>query len=269
MNNGIYTDLSIEDYHANTTHISATQIKYARQSIKHFHYYVNGKIPREEKSHFHFGNAFELALLSPQEYLNKVAVLPDNELVTEILSDGKTKNARNTNRYKEGVSDFMTKNTGKYLINDCGPESFETIEEMLSSCFQDKIIQGLIKNTEYQLSLFWTDPDTGIQLKTRPDFCKRKKNIIVNLKTTLDGSPEAFSKDLKKYDYPIQAARRSIIFCLTSLNSPFADVNQKSKDSFIPLKNSLSRNDMSILYSKKRALHNPDSPASLPVCIHL
>lgn len=206
MNDGIYTDLSIEDYHNNHTHISATQIKYARQSLRHFDYYVSGKLPREEKTHFDFGNAFELALLAPEEYLKKVAISPDAELVSEILSDGVTKNARNTNRYKEKMNEFFESSVGKYVIHDRGTESFETIEEMLSSCYQDKIIQGLIKNTEYQLSLFWTDPDTGIKLKTRPDFCKRKKNVIVNLKTTLNGSPDAFSKDLKKYDYPIQAA---------------------------------------------------------------
>lgn len=205
MNDGVYNDLSIEDYHSNKTHISATQIKYARQSIKHFHYYISGKLPREEKSHFDFGNAFELALLAPNEYLQRVAISPDAELVSEIMSDGKTKTARNTNRYKEGMKKFLDQNKGKYIIADSGPESFETIEEMLSSCYQDKIIQGLIKNTEYQLSLFWTDPQTGLQLKTRPDFCKRKKSVIVNLKTTLNGSPEAFSKDLAKYGYPLQA----------------------------------------------------------------
>lgn len=206
MKDGIYTDLSIEDYHANKTHISATQIKYARESLKHFQYYISGKMPQGEKSHFSFGNAFELALLAPDEYLKKVAVSPDAELVNEILSDGKTKTARNTTKYKEAMAKFVSENQGKYIINDAGPESFETIEEMLSSCFQDKIIQGLIKNTEYQLSLFWTDPETGIQLKTRPDFCKRKKNIIVNLKTTLDGSPDGFAKDIAKYSYPLQAA---------------------------------------------------------------
>lgn len=34
---------------------------------------------------------------------------------------------------------------------------------------------------------------------------QNKKNVVVNLKTTLDGSPKAFSKDLAKFDYPLQA----------------------------------------------------------------
>ncbi len=67
------------------------------------------------------------------------------------------------------------------------------------------MIQRLINGTQYQLSLFWTDPTTGLKLKTRPDICQVKKNVVVNVKTCLDGSPAAFSKDLGKYDYPMQA----------------------------------------------------------------
>jgi hypothetical protein len=206
MQDGIYDDLSIEDYHANTTHLSATTLKYARESLKHFDWYRTGRLPREDKPQFSFGNAFELALLAPNEYLQKVAVMPEAEWFEEVkASKPDVKTIRNTTIYKERCAQWMNENAGKYVISETGPESFEAIEEMLSSCYQDKIIQGLIKNTEYQLSLFWTDPETGIKLKTRPDICKRKKNVIVNLKTILDGSPDGFSKDLKKWDYPLQA----------------------------------------------------------------
>lgn len=207
MKDGIYDNITIEDYHANTTHVSATTLKYARTSLRHFDWYLSGKLAREAKSQFDFGNAFELALLSPNEYLAKVGVLPEAEWFDEIeKAKPGTKTYRNTTMYRERLAEWQANNQGKYIIAETGPESFETIEEMLSSCYQDSVIQALIKNTEYQLSLFWTDDETGIQLKTRPDICKRKKNVIVNLKTTLDGSPEAFSKDLKKWDYPLQAA---------------------------------------------------------------
>lgn len=206
MNDGIYDNVSIEDYHANQTHLSATTLKYARESLKHFDWYRSGKLPREEKSAFSFGNAFELALLAPDEYLQKVAVMPEAEWFEEVkASMPDVKTVRNTTIYKDRHTAWRNEIAGKYVIAENGAESFETIEEMLSSCYQDKVIQGLIKNTEYQLSLFWTDPDTGIKLKTRPDICKRKKNVIVNLKTTIDGSPEGFSKDIKKWDYPLQA----------------------------------------------------------------
>lgn len=206
MTDGVYTDISIEDYHANTTHVSATVIKYAKESLRHYRWYRDGKLPAVDSTAMQFGNAFELALLSPKEYLQKVSIIPEQEWFDAVLADNQNvKTIRNTTIYKNLYKNWLSLNQGKYHINETGPESFETIEEMLSSCYQDKTIQALIKNTEYQLSLFWTDPDTGVKLKTRPDICKRKKNVVVNLKTTLDGSPQAFSKDMNKYDYPLQA----------------------------------------------------------------
>lgn len=204
--NGIHTDITIEQYHANRTHLSATTLKKARESLKHFDWFRRGKIVQEDKPHFSFGNAFELALLDPKDYLNKVAVMNDTEWIEKAMKEKPdlTK-PRNSGTYQKEYAKFMDENKGKYIINDTGKESFDAIEEMLSSCYQDKYIQGLIKNTEYQLSLFWDDPETGIKLKTRPDICKRKKNVIINVKTTEDGSPAGFSKDLTKYDYPLQA----------------------------------------------------------------
>lgn len=204
---GIHDDITIEDYHANRSHVSATTLKYARQSMKHYQWFRDGRIQREETSAFGFGNAFELALLAPDEYVTKVAVIPDQDWIDGALTEKPDlKQPRLSAYYQKAQKEFFAEQKGKYLINQTGPESFETIECMLDSCFQDAVIQKLIKNTEYQLSLFWTDEETGIRLKTRPDICKRKKNVIVNLKTTLDGSPAGFAKDVGKYGYPLQAA---------------------------------------------------------------
>lgn len=207
MKDGIYTDISIEDYHANKTHLSATQIKIAKRSLKELDWTRRGLIKQEHKSCFDFGNAFELALLDKEGFAQKVAVLKDSEWVEKAMAnDPKLVKPRASKSYNESYNEFMMGREGMYLINDKGPESYETIERMLESCYQDKIIQGLIKNTEYQVSAFWTDEETGLRLKTRPDICKRKKNVLINVKTTLDGSPRGFSKDLANLDYPLQAA---------------------------------------------------------------
>lgn len=206
MNNGIYTDITIEAYHANETHLSSTQIKLAKRSLKQFEWYLQGKIVKEDKPHFSFGNAFELALLNAVEFAEKVAIKPDEEWCREVmnLDEGYSK-PRATSLYKTREREWSIGREGMYTIMDAGKESYETIKHMLDSCYADKIIQGLIRNTEYQLSLFWTDEETGLGLKTRPDICKRKKNVVVNVKTTEDGSPAAFSRELAKYDYPMQA----------------------------------------------------------------
>jgi hypothetical protein len=196
---GIFDNISIDEYHADKDWYSSTGLKRAKKSLKLFKMYQDGYFDNDKKASFDFGNAFELSLLSPDEFMYKVAC--DGEIIMKIRNENpNSKSPRATTEYKN----WYQLNESKYIIPYEGKESFETIQVMLDSCYQDAVIQKLIKGIEYNYSLFWIDKN-GLQLKTRPDFCKIKKNIIVNLKTATDGSPEAFTKDMAKYDYPFQA----------------------------------------------------------------
>lgn len=205
MNDGIYTDISIVDYHANKTHLSATQIKKSRRSLKELHWYLEGKIERIEKMHLDFGNAVELALMNKSLFDQCVAVMDDKLWVDLAMQEKDYDKPRASAIYKKEKDAFMQQSKGKYVIMDHGPESHGVLTKMIESCEADPTIKKLLGGTEYQVSIFWTDPYTGLKLKTRPDVCKAKKNVLVNVKTTLDGSPAGFSRDLAKYDYPIQA----------------------------------------------------------------
>lgn len=203
MNDGVYTDLSIKDYHANRTHYSATQLKMAKKSLKEFEWYIKGKIKPIEGMHLDFGNAFELALLDKDNFLKEVSIEQDEAWIEKALKENpKLTKPRGSAIYKAEAEKFYSLNAGKYIIDS---DNYSKIEHMLESCLRDAVIKKLIANTEYQLSLFWTDKESGLKLKTRPDICKRKKNSIVNLKTAVDGSPKAFSRDIASYDYPLQA----------------------------------------------------------------
>lgn len=206
IENGIHTDISIEAYHANRSHISATSIKEAKVSLKQFDWHRRGLMPKSDGLHFSFGNAFELALLDRKGFEANVAIMQTEFWKAKALEEKpELKVPKSSAKYKGFESQFYSDNDGKYIIPDTGPQSFEAIEAMLTSCYSDETIKKLIEGTEYQLSLFWTDEQTGLNLKTRPDICKRKKNVIVNLKTAEDGSPKKFSRDLVNYDYPLQA----------------------------------------------------------------
>lgn len=212
MKDGIYHNLTINAYHKNDTHISSTNFRKARRSLKEFKWYQDHK-DQERKIHFDFGNAFELALLDPTGYEKEVAMYELEKWEREALKEKPDLiSPRNGKYFQEKYKEFKTKNFEKYLINDTGKESFETIAMMLESCYQDQYIMKLLKNIEYQDSIFWTDKTTGLKLKTRPDVSKFSKAkdgkdyfAIVDVKTAIDGSPEGFSKSLANNDYPFQA----------------------------------------------------------------
>lgn len=205
ISNGIHTDISIKDYHANKSHVSATSIKLAKSSLSLWKYMQTH--PADWKQHFDLGNAFELALFDKKAFEEEVAI-EQTEAWAAMANEGREKPysvVKSSAKYKGEESKFNALNEGKYIIPDVGKQSFSVIEKMLESCHRDEVIQKLISGTEYQLSLFWQDEATGLNLKTRPDICKRKANVIVNLKTMADGSPESFSRELAKWDYPMQA----------------------------------------------------------------
>lgn len=212
IQNGIYTDLSIEDYHANRSHLSSTTLKYARKSLKAFDWYRQGKIPQPKGKHFDMGNAFEIALIDRDQWKTRVAIMDDDMFVAEAVAEAtkagkELTRPKNSGTYQRLKKEFEAENKGKHIINNIdGTASYSAIEEMLSSCFQDRVIQALIENVESNLSCFWTDPDTKLNLKCRPDITQRKKNLIINIKTIEDGSPANFSRELAKFAYPFQAA---------------------------------------------------------------
>src|SRR5687767_9496201 len=85
IDNGIHTNISITDYHLNKSHISATSIKMAKKSLALWKW--SQTHPQEEKLHFSFGNAFELALLDKANFEKNVAILQTASWVAKALAE--------------------------------------------------------------------------------------------------------------------------------------------------------------------------------------
>ncbi|MFC0183327.1 PDDEXK-like protein of unknown function [Pseudarcicella hirudinis] len=199
FSDGILKNVDIEAYHEDTEYISSSAIKEASKSLKHFEWYF--KIERDRKSYFDFGNAFELALMDvfnkTSEFDDKVFLFDESKRPEPTKSFGCLANKQ----WKDDMFD-----TQQYVINTTGKESFETINFMLESAWQDSTIQKILKETDYQTSIFWTDKATGIKLKTRPDVCRENSRTIVDIKTMSDASPSKFARDSSNFEYPLQAA---------------------------------------------------------------
>lgn len=194
----IVNDLSIDDYHNNKDYISASSIKEARKSMKHYNYYRNAQKEPTFKPHFDFGNAFELLLLDffqgTKEFDDKCIVFDESKRPEQ----DKGITSKINQEWKQSIL-----NSGKYVIM---PKDVEVLNEMLYSCQSDEIIRKLLKNTDKQVSLFWTDEESGLQLKTRPDVNKSKANVLIDIKTCDSADPKDFARSVAKFDYPIQAA---------------------------------------------------------------
>jgi len=213
MNPGIYKDLSIEDYHKDKFLVSSTGLKQAVRSTRDFAFYLLEE--QQQKTYFDFGNAFELAIM---DEVNGTTLFKDEAAICKTAQWSKAalaekpdlKTVKASKIYKELAKEFEAANFGKYLVPDTGPQSAESIESMVKSCLENDTVKRLLTGTEYQVSLVWEDKQTGLKCKTRPDVCRTKKNVLVDIKTTIDASPQGFARQAAKLDYPLQAVMQCI-----------------------------------------------------------
>jgi len=201
MKNGIYTEdeLSIDDYHLNKSHVSASGLKAFQISPTHFE--LTRLMPSQRKTHFDFGHAAEIKLLDADKFDAKVYVI-NSKLICDSIGGLKPKATKD---YKMWKVEELKIAGNRYVIEKHGPESMDSINEIDYACKNDKLVSILLKNTQAQVSCLWTDEKSGVNLKTRPDLVHVNKNIIIDVKTTVDASPWAFARSAAKYNYPIQA----------------------------------------------------------------
>lgn len=197
MKNGYYADLENEAYHGNSTHMSASQLKPAFKSISHFF----AKQNQERKKAFDMGNAFEALLIEPHKYKAEVAVF-DEEARPEPEKTFATK------ANKAFKAEFFAANASKSIITK---EEEKLLKKMVKNVKETTLFFQLLKNAAkvyVQPSLFWTDKETKVKFKSRPDVVVEFEDgsaYVIDVKTAEEGSPEAFGSDLRKYNYPVQA----------------------------------------------------------------
>lgn len=197
MKNGFYLDLPNEDYHSDKSHMSASQLKPAFKSITHFF----AKQNQERKKAFDMGNAFEALLIEPHKYKSEVAVFDE----AKRPEPEKTFATKGNREYK---NNFFEANAAKSIITK---DEEKVIKKMIKSVKETTLFFQLLKNAAkvyVQPSLFWTDKETKVKFKSRPDIVVEFADgsaYVIDVKTAEDGSPEGFTRDLKKFNYPIQA----------------------------------------------------------------
>ena len=61
-------------------------------------------------------------------------------------------------------------------------------------------------DTASEQSLYWTDEQTGVACRARPDLAVNDWSLIVDYKTTVSADPREFAKSIAKYGYHQQQA---------------------------------------------------------------
>ena len=185
----IIEELDNEEYHALSS-FSSSQIK---DFINHPPAYFQAKyilktLERKESDAMKLGTATHTAWMEPHKYSDEYAI--------ELICDGRTKAG------KEIKAIFAMESEGKIILTS---KQGSKIIRMCRALDNNRNARKLLKGTDIENSIFWTDEETGLDLRIRPDIW-RKEHYIADLKSTRDASIEGFSKVIYEFGYHISAA---------------------------------------------------------------
>jgi hypothetical protein len=183
---GVY-DISNEQYHA-ASGVSRSRLMLLDKSPYHFWYEVmSGEAEKKEATPaMNIGSAFHTMLLEPELFEREYAVMPQID--------------RRTKQGKEDYQAFVDESQGKIVLTQ---DQLDKVTQMANLVKRHEIVTTLLDEAVFEQSIFWTDQETGIQFKARPDIWSAK--MIVDLKTTADASLYKLQRSALDYGYFLQA----------------------------------------------------------------
>jgi len=126
--------------------------------------------PKEPTDEMIMGQAIHTAILEPEEFSKRFAVF-----------DG-TRRGKVWDAWEEDHPG----------VESLKPKDLANIDAVVNAVLSHPVAAAMLEGGAFESPITWTDPDTGFACKARGD-CFRP-NRVVDLKSTSDASPRAWSK---------------------------------------------------------------------------
>ncbi len=184
-------DCTDAEYFSDHSRVSNTMLNDLRKSPRLYHgYYITGDLQRPASTEaMGVGTLTHAAVLESID--DRFAVLPEG---TE----------RRSNKGKAAYAEFIAANKGKTIVK---AEAYATALRMCQALRENTVARTLLDlGGETELAIGWTHGPTGLPCKAKLDRLVASHNLIWDLKTTKDPSPDAFAKAVVNFGYMRQAA---------------------------------------------------------------
>ena len=190
VSEGIF-DMTNEDYHASAP-LSKSSLSQILKSPAH--YKESQERSFAETPSMALGTAFHCAVLEPDRFKAEYRVPPNVD--------------KRTKAGKEEYAEWLTQGFTEISSGD-----YDKVRFMRDALLAHKTLSPLLSTGQAELSVFhkYTYYDRDVWLKCRPDWLNKKRNVIVDLKSTMDASAQGFGKSSAKYGYALQAWMYSMI----------------------------------------------------------
>jgi exodeoxyribonuclease VIII len=183
-----------KQYHQSIDEISNSGLKLINQApAKYYYKYIQpietDKEYDEVKSDaLIIGSAFHTLVLEPHLFTDLFVVSP----IFEGTGSRDRKKA------------FLENNKGKYPLSI---KNYQMVEGMRDAIMNHPVCKDLLEQIHIIVEhvLTWTNKETGVACKIKPDAFNTKKRICIDLKSTDDASDNGFRKSARKFRYHVQA----------------------------------------------------------------
>ena len=174
---GVYADISNEAYHTGPG-ISKSQLDDFNICPARYRY---GE--RKDTAALTFGAATHCAVLEP------------NEFEKRYMNGGTTR--RGTKAWAALEED------GREIIKE---DEWTKALKIRDRVHAHPVANKLLANIVAEQSAYWTDEETGLLCRCRPDAWSKVLRALIDLKSTVSAKPNEFAKSIWNYRYHVQDA---------------------------------------------------------------
>lgn len=184
---GLYAGISESEYHGDKDSLSSSGAReLLATSPEEFWDMINE--PPKPKPEYDFGHA-----------AHKMVLGEGGQLVWVDAPDWRKKDAQKLrdDAHAAGAAPLLVKQRAQ-------------AEAMVQKVRQHRLAAPLLDGCRAELSGWWTDPETDVRLRFRPDALPvelpGRRPMVVDYKTTTSANPKKFEKSAGEYGYHMQGA---------------------------------------------------------------
>ena len=178
----IIRNLPIEEYHRHDA-VSKSGLDKIHRSIADYQHAKEN--PYDPSASMVVGSALHDLVLQPELFHDKFALYEET-----------------SRRYGKTYDAWRAANPG---VTALSASEMEGVLRMAEKVAAHPIASEVLSDGEPEVSLFWTDADTGVECRCRPDWL-RSDNVGVDLKTARGADFRGFQRSVAQYRYHVQAA---------------------------------------------------------------